>query len=115
LLARILFGAQQLKELVKGYIFFGQDDRGRATSDTAVHGNVTRVPSHHLNEEKPVMRQRRISDLVYCVYRGVGSRVITDRKIGSGNIVVDCARDTDRRQTVLLIEFMKTGKCAVAS
>src|SRR5271154_2146924 len=61
------------------------------------------------------MRQGSIADLINSFYGRVGGSVIANGKIGTGQIIIDCSGNANRRNVEFLAEYMKSAECAVAS
>ena len=71
--------------------------------DSRVEGDEAGVTSHYLHEEGQVVAVGRVAQLVYGLYGSVYRRVETDGEVGSVDVVVYGAGDSDYGESVLLV------------
>jgi large subunit ribosomal protein L29 len=61
--------------------------------------DIARISAHYLNNVTTGVRLAGITKLIYYVYNGVHSSIVSDGVIGRGNVVINSAGDTDARNT----------------
>ncbi len=95
--------------------YLGNDGRFGAGGDSAVEGEESGVAPHDFDKEEALVAGRCVADFVDTFHNGVQSGVVAYRRVGSVEVVVDCARQSDDRQVEFVGEDSGACQRAVAA
>gem|GEM_PF-5719561 len=63
-----------------------------------ISGNIPCITTHNLNDRTTVVASACVADFVNCFLNGIKRRVKPDGVIGTANVVVYCARNSNSWQ-----------------
>ena len=104
---------QELAHLVDVEGQLGHEDDGGPAGDAGVGGDPARVPSHHLDEEHPVVGLGGGVQPVDGVGGDLDRGVEAERHVGAEDVVVDGLRHADHGQVDEVVEPAGDGEAAV--
>ena len=87
--------------MLQGGIYFGNQYVTGTAGNTCREGDETGIASHDLNEKQAIMRICRVSDFIYGLDRSVDRRIVADGVIGTIQVVVDGAGNTNNGDVIL--------------
>ena len=94
---------------------FRDDSRFGPRGNRTVEGEETRLTSHHFDKEKPFVGRGRVADLIHGFHNGIQCRIVSDRRIGTEQVVIDGSGHSDDREIVFRRENARSAERTVAA
>ena len=106
--------ADELLQLVDVSAVLRYDGSLGTCGNGAVLRQESRIATHHLDKEYPVVGGGCVTDLVHTFHNGVERSVIADGGVCAVKVIVDSPRKPDARYIEFLGKYLRSGQRTVS-